>query len=250
MQHLTALILDPDRCLQRGLAKSQIQNITLCPAATAEQLSASLTSGPVDLIMLDMQLPQGITGLALVAELRKQKPDIPVILLTASTPTEDDWISAASEPLVEMMQTPVTAGKLMYHLSRLFQTKDQFGDFKRHEVIAQPLDELRNENGRLDAELIAKVFDVNITDIAANVGISRQALSKTPDSLNIQPALRHFERIARSLLAVTGSQKGLKMWLNSPNKRFDEHTPLEIIKLGKVQLLADWVDDARLGSPD
>jgi len=62
--------------------------------------------------------------------------------------------------------------------------------------------------------------------------------------------LRHFERIARSLLAVTGSDKGLKMWLHSPNKRFDDHTPAEIIKLGKVQLLADWVDDARLGSPD
>jgi CheY-like chemotaxis protein len=250
MQNLTALILDPDTCLHHDLVGSQIRNITLCPSATAEQLSASLTVGPADLIMLDMQLPKGIAGLALVAELRKQRPGIPVILLTANSPSEDDWISAASEPLVEVMQTPVTAGKLMYHLSRLFQSKGQLEDFKRHEVVAQPLDELRNDNGRLDAELIAKLFDLNITDIAANVGISRQALSKTPDSLNIQPALRHFERVARSLLVVTGSPKGLKMWLNSPNKRFDEHTPLEIIKLGKVQLLADWVDDARLGSPD
>jgi DNA-binding response OmpR family regulator len=250
MQNLTALVLDPDTCLKRDLTESQIRNITLRRATSAEQLSASLIKGPADLIMLDMLLPQGVRGLVLVAELRKQKPDIPVILLTAKPPSEDDWISAASEPFVEVVQTPVTAGKLMYHLSRLFQRKDQFADFKKHEVIVRPVEGLRNDNGRLDAELIAKAFDLNISDIAANVNISRQALSKTPDSLNIQPTLRHFERIARSLLAVTGSPKGLKMWLHSPNKRFDEHTPLEIIKLGKVQMLADWVDDGRLGSPD
>ncbi len=249
MQNLTALVLDPDTCLQRDLINSQIQNITLCPAASAEQLSDSLTTGPADLIMLDMELP-GITGLALVAELRKQKPGIPIILLSAKAPTEEDWISVASEPLVEVMQTPITFGKLMYHLSRLFEKGEPFADPKRHEVAAKPLDELRNDNGRLDAELVAKIFDLSMTDIATNVGISRQALSKTPDSLNVQAALRDFERIARSLLVVTGTIKGLKMWLHSPNERFDEHTPLEVIKLGKVKLLADWVDDARLGSPD
>ncbi len=249
MQNLTALVLDPDTCLQREFLNSQIQNVTLCQAASAEQLSISLTNGPADLIMLDMQLP-GITGLELVAELRKQKPGIPVILLSAKTPTEADWLSAASEPFVEVMQTPITLGKLMYHLSRLFEKREPLVDLKRHEVITQPVDDLRNDNGRLDAVLVSKVFDLSMTDIAANVGISRQALSKSPDSLNVQPALRDFERIARSLLVVTGSIKGLKMWLHSPNERFDEHTPVEVIKLGKVKLLADWVDDARLGSPD
>jgi Protein of unknown function (DUF2384) len=55
--------------------------------------------------------------------------------------------------------------------------------------------------------------------------------------------------VASSLLAVTGSEKGLKMWLHSMNKRFDNHTPLEVIKHSKAAMLADWVDDARLGSP-
>ncbi|MGH9553157.1 MAG: response regulator, partial [Terriglobales bacterium] len=120
MQNLTALVLDPDTCLQRDLFNKEIPNITLCPAASAEQLSDSLTTGQADLIILDWQLP-GMTGIELVAELRRRKPGIPVILLTAKTPSEQDWISVASEPFVEMMQAPVTAGKLLYHLSRLFE---------------------------------------------------------------------------------------------------------------------------------
>jgi len=249
MQHLTALILDPDTCLQRNLLSREIQNITLCPAASADQLSDSLTTGQADLIMLDLQLPD-MTGIELVVKLRKQKPGIPVILLSAKTPSEQDWISAASEPLVEVMQAPITAGKLMYHLSRLFEKRANISEVKRHEVSAAPVEQLRNNNGRLDAGLVSDMFDLNMTELALNLGLTRQALSKTPDSLSIQPALRDFERIVRSLLVVTGSIKGLKMWLNSPNERFDEHTPIEILKLGKVKLLADWVDDARLGSPD
>lgn len=249
MQNLTALVLDPDTCLQRDLFSREIPNITLCPAASADQLSDSLTTGPADLIMLDLQLPD-MTGIELVVELRKQRPGIPVILLSAKTPSEQDWISAASEPLVEVMQVPITAGKLMYHLSRLFEKGANISEVKRHEVSAAPVEELRNNNGRLDAGLVSDMFDLNMTELALNVGLTRQALSKTPDSMSIQPALRDFERIARSLLVITGSIKGLKMWLNSPNERFEEHTPLEILKLGKVKLLADWVDDARLGSPD
>ncbi|CAN5550703.1 hypothetical protein BH11CYA1_BH11CYA1_44030 [soil metagenome] len=248
MQNITALVLDPDTCLQRDLVTAQIQHITLCPSASAEQLSNSMMTGPADLILLDMELP-GISGLELVAELRKQKPGIPVILLSSKAPTEQDWISAAAEPLVELMQAPITSGKLQYHLSRLFEKKEPIENPESYRVTSKPVNELRNDSGRLDAKLIVKVFDLSMTDIEGNVSISRQALSKTPDSLSVQSALRDFERIAQSLLVVTGSIKGLKMWLHSSNERFEGHTPIEVIKLGKVKLLADWVDDARLGSP-
>ncbi len=249
MKSLTALVLDPKKCLQRDLVSREMPNITLWPAASADQLKYSLTTGRADLVIVDLKLP-GMTGIELIAELRKRKPGIPAILLSAKTPSEQDWILAAAEPLVEIIQTPVTAGKLLYHLSRLFEKRITLTDLQQNDLTFAPVEELRNDKGRLDAELIAQIFDLNMTELASNLETSRQALSKTPDSLNIQPAMRDFERIARSLFAVTGSIKGLKMWLNSPNERFDEHTPLEILKLGKVKLLADWVYDARLGSPD
>jgi len=238
---LRAIIFDPDTCL----AQRQIPNITLFPAATAEELKDSVRAGAVDLVMVDMHLP-GTNGLDLVSELRLARPNIPVIILTAKEPTDLDWRNAATARFLQLVQTPVTDSELLYHVTRLFPKPVEYG---RTELHASTVDQLRNDQGRLDAKLVADLFGLTLTDVAANVGISRQALSKTPDSLSVQGALNQFERIARSLLTVTGTEKGLKTWLNAPNKRFDQHTPLEVIKLGKAALLADWVDDARLGSP-
>jgi CheY-like chemotaxis protein len=250
MNQYTALVLDPDTCLHRRFPQRKIGNITFRPATDADQLSASLVEKHFDFVILDYELPKGVNGMQLITELRKQQPDIPAILLTAKSPSEKDWLLAASKPLVEFLTTPVTPGNLFFHVSRLFQTKDRLLDFGSHEVTAKPVEKLRNNDGRLDAYLVCDLFGTTMTDIAKNVGISRQALTKNPASFTAQLGLRNFERLARSLITVTGSIKGLKIWLNSPIQRFDNHTPLELIKLGKIELLADWVDDARLGSPD
>ena len=246
MTNYKAIVFDPDTCLAHGLKQLSVSNITMCPATSAEQFYSSINEQPADLVMLDLVLPHGLNGLELVNELRKQRPDMPAILLTSKAPTEQDWLLAAAKPLVELMQTPITPGKLRYHLSRLFQPKTP----AQHQIFVQPVEELRNDKGRRDAIKVSNVFDLTMSDLAACIGSTRQALTKTPDSMAIQTALLNFERIARSLITVTGSIKGLKMWLHSPNERFEGHTPLEIIQLGKVALLADWVDDARLGSPD
>lgn len=250
MNTYMGLVLDPDTCLQKGLKKEKLGNITLLATSSTEQLSASLRSGTGDFIILDMQLPKGISALALIPELRKQKPDIPVLLVTATALTEEDWHLAASQRLLEVVQTPMTAAQLHFYVSRLFQPSEKFRESRTHEVMAKPVKELRNKTGRIDAVLVAKVFDLNMTEISANVGISRQALAKTPDSSGAQPKLQHFERIARALITMNGSVKDFKMWLNCPNPEFENHTPLDVIKLGEAQMLADWIDDARLGSPD
>lgn len=251
MTNYKAIVFDPDTCLSTALEQSRVLNITLCPAASAEQFAESVSNESADLILLDLELPEGVNGLELISRLRKSKPNIPAIVLSTRSPREEDWITAASEPFVELMQTPFTPAKLQYHLSRLFQSNIKAPlKVAHHEVFAQAVDELRNESGRLDANLVGKIFDLSATDLAKIIGVSRQAITQTPDSKTVQPVLRDFERLARSLLTVTGSMKGLKMWLHSANKQFDGHTPSEIIRLGKIGLLADWVDDARLGSPD
>ncbi|HEY9774770.1 MAG TPA: response regulator [Planktothrix sp.] len=248
-QSITALVFDPNEWLKGDLFVGQIPSITLRSAASADQLGDSLDKEHADVLLVDMQLP-GMTGLSLVSKIRILKPNIPVILLSVKAPTEQDWISLASHRQIQVIQAPITRGKLMYHLSRLFDNNPDSVDRKDHKVSSAPVEQLRNEKGRLDADLIANLFDLNMTEVALNVGVSRQALSKTSDSISIQSPLFDFERIARGLIAVTGSTKGLKMWLHTPNDRFDSHTPLDVIKLGKVKLLADWIDDARLGSPD
>ena len=241
-----ALALDPDTCLKRNLEKAHISNITLSTAINAEQLCASVDEEAADLIVLHSELFEGISGLELIARVRKQKPSMPALLLTDKDATEQLYEEAAKNSRIELMPAPITPGKLQYHLARLFEGRQPVPKPLR----VSPIEELRNSrSGRLDANEISKVFDLPMSAIAKCLGRVRQTIEKTPDSINSQPGLFQFERIAGGLFKMTGSIKGLKMWLNTPNPVFENHTPLDVIKLGQVEMLADWVDDARLGNP-
>lgn len=240
-----ALVLDPDTCLENN-----IPNLTLCPSASADHFRQSIEEEQPDLVILDLTLPGGIGGLELVTELRQKDPTLPIILLSKETPSDQIWQAIASQPMVQLMRTPVTPGELQYHLVRLLEARFSSQNARPAAIKCNAVAELRNDDsGRLDATKIAEVFGLTMAEVAECVGRPRTTIVKTPDSVSIQRKLLHFERIAAGLLTVTGSMKGLKMWLNSPAPNLDDHLPVEVLKRGKVELLAGWVDDARLGSP-
>ncbi len=246
LKKYTALTLDPDTCLKRDLEKAHISNVTLCPVASAEELFATASEEPADLVLLHFELGEEMNGIELVSELRKQRPNIPALLLTAHLSDEQFKLTAHSR-WVELMETPITANKWDYYLSRLLGDRQT----APKTVKAKHIEELRNDDtGRLDAKKISDIFGVPVTTIASCIGKPRATVDKTPDSIAVQSGLHYFERLASSLLAITGSIKGLKIWLNSPNTELEDHTPLDVIKLGQVKMLADWMDDLRLGSPD
>ena len=208
-----ALALDPDTCLKRDLKKAHISNITLSTMLSAEQLCASADQEPPDLIVLHSKLLEGISGLEVIAKVRKQKPSMPALLLTDENPAEQLYVEAARSSRIELMPAPITPGKLQYHLARLLEGRQPVPKPLR----VDPVEELRNtRSGRLDANKISKVFDVPMSTIAKCLGRVRQTIEKTPDSVSSQPGLYQFERIAGGLLKVTGSIKGLKMWLERP----------------------------------
>ena len=77
------LLLEDDAALGSGIQlalQSQTMQITLC--ATLEQARRALSLSPFDLLILDVNLPDG-SGLELLRQLRKSR-DVPVILLTAN----------------------------------------------------------------------------------------------------------------------------------------------------------------------
>ncbi|MBZ0186367.1 MAG: response regulator [Candidatus Obscuribacterales bacterium] len=245
MNTYKALVLDPDTCLA-----GEIPNVTLCLSASAEQMCESMEEVEPDLIIIDLLLPEGLGALELIAELRKKDPSIPAILLTREAPSEQVWQALAAQPMIQLMRTPATPGELQYHLARLLEARSSQYP-KPAPIKVNVVGELRNdESGRLDATKIAEVFGLTMAEVAECVGRPRTTIVKTPDAMSVQVKLQHFERIAGGLLTVTGSMKGLKMWLNSPAPNLDGHMPVEVLKRGKVELLAGWVDDARLGSPE
>lgn len=243
----TALMLGPDTRLKKDLEKAHISNVRLCPKTSAKELFATAGEEPADLVLLHFELSaEGMNGIELLSEIRKRRPNIPALLLTPHL-SDEQFKLAAHSRRVELMETPITAGKWDYYLARLFEDKQS----SAKALKVKHIEELRNDDsGRLDAKKISAVFDLPVTTIAGCIGKPRATVDKTPDSNAVQPGLHHFERLAGGLLAITGSIKGLRIWLNSPNAEFEGHTPLEVIKLGKVKMLADWIDDTRLGSPD
>lgn len=77
------LLLEDDAALGSGIQlalQGQEVQITLC--TTLEQARHALSQHPFDLLILDVNLPDG-SGLELLAQLR-QSGDVPVILLTAN----------------------------------------------------------------------------------------------------------------------------------------------------------------------
>ena len=77
------LLLEDDAALGSGIQlalQSQTMQITLF--ATLEQARRALSLSPFDLLILDVNLPDG-NGLELLRQLRKSR-DVPVILLTAN----------------------------------------------------------------------------------------------------------------------------------------------------------------------
>src|ERR1700683_2166319 len=100
MYSYKALALDPNSCITKSQS-TKLPNLTLYPAANAEELRLSLVQETPDLIFIDLELPEGLSGLDLISELRKQKPDIPVILLTHRKPSDEVWGLAANKPFLE-----------------------------------------------------------------------------------------------------------------------------------------------------
>ena len=121
---------------------------------------------------------------------------------------------------------------------------DSLGQVKR---IIDATAALRTSSGKLSAVNLADAFGLSVAELATLVGRSRQAVSKTPDADSLQPLLRPFERTAR--LRATLAADDFRKWLHLANEQLRDRTPLELIRDGKVDVVAALVEDMLTGSP-
>jgi len=113
--------------------------------------------------------------------------------------------------------------------------------------VAEAMAGLRSEMGRLDAGRVAEAFGLSSAELAGFLGKSRQTLSKTPDSLSLQPSLRLFERTAR--LRAVLSEADFLSWLNLPNPHLEGRAPIDVIRAGRANVVANLVEDLLTGAP-
>ena len=78
------LIIEDDNGLNQGLCKAlKAENRIIFSCPTIKAAKEQLMCGDVSLILLDINLPDG-SGLDLLHDIKKETPDLPVILLTAN----------------------------------------------------------------------------------------------------------------------------------------------------------------------
>lgn len=121
---------------------------------------------------------------------------------------------------------------------------DPLGEVKK---IAAATNDLRNDQGRLSAALVANAFGITESELARHLGKTRQAINKNPATASLQKALRSYERIARLRSTLTPAE--FIAWLGRPVWDLDDKSPLEAIASGHSEAVADYAEDALLGTP-
>ncbi len=114
------------------------------------------------------------------------------------------------------------------------------------ELLRIQTPELRAKSGRLDAKRIAKRLDVSLRELAVPLGISHQALSKTPDSERVQEGLDPIARTLGLLDELLGRERE-RAWLNTPHARLGDKPPLAALLSGRAEEVAHMLGVAHDG---
>ncbi|HEY9681045.1 MAG TPA: response regulator [Oculatellaceae cyanobacterium] len=238
-----AAVWDPDACLGNLNKVAGADQLTLTKAASADDLINSVVVNEPDIVLLDYELPD-MSGKEMAARVREVNPAIPILLMSGNP----DWTALEKDPNLDMVKSPVDPNEVVQRILKLVRgaKENASSGYRLPKMI---VDDLRSDSGRLDAKLIAEMFGLSIPALAQTIKAGEQALYKTPDSISVQSKLIGFERIAWGLLKLTGSIKGLRIWLNAPNDELDKELPIDYIKEGHVDDVAAMVEDTLLGHP-
>jgi hypothetical protein len=129
----------------------------------------------------------------------------------------------------------------------LSKQKPRPGPLDEVKDVVAATSRLREENGKLSAVPIAKLYGVSVAQLADWLGRSRQTVSRTPDADSLQDKLEYFERVARLLIALP--EEKFRKWLRMPNPHLSKESPLDWLAQHRWQALADLVDDMLTGAP-
>ncbi|MGY2048169.1 response regulator transcription factor [Methylobacterium sp. JK268] len=105
---VTALIVDDSKLARLVVAKLLRQlrpDWTLAEAGNAEEALTRLDAGPVDVALLDFNMP-GRDGLDLAADLRARSPGMPIAVISANI--QDEIVARAREVGATFLAKPLT----------------------------------------------------------------------------------------------------------------------------------------------
>ena len=126
-----------------------------------------------DLVLLDQQLPDG-TGVELLAKLRDQEPDLPVMMMTGQHDLELA-IEAIKMGAAEFVHKPIRTEQLQGTVDRLLENRRLTREVAAHPTAPQPLGQPRELIGRSNAMLAVSKEIALSAGSAANVLITGES---------------------------------------------------------------------------
>ena len=115
------LIVDDERGSREALRLIFSREYTVFSAATVEEALAVLSLEQVDLIMLDLVMP-GRSGLDLLRQVHADHPDLPVIMVSASTAIPS-VVEAIRQGAVDFVSKPFDVENICHVVRRALETK-------------------------------------------------------------------------------------------------------------------------------
>jgi uncharacterized protein (DUF2384 family) len=116
-------------------------------------------------------------------------------------------------------------------------------------VLTHVLPKAHAKSGDLHALAMAEVYGVKPPMMAQMLGVSRQALLKTPTSQRLQPKLRQLEQLFIRTRDLTGSELNARIWLKAGHPDFAGKAPIEYLQEENFEPVEDLVLSLEMGLP-
>jgi DNA-binding response OmpR family regulator len=130
----TILIIDDEPKLRRSLAMIlQKAGYSITCAESAEQVHQYLEAGAYDLVFLDLKMPD-INGLDLLPDIRRQYPEMPVLILTAHA-TLDSAIEAVRKGARDYLLKPIDPEQILKRVGEVLA--EQQHPRRRREIVSE-----------------------------------------------------------------------------------------------------------------
>ncbi|MBN1972725.1 MAG: response regulator [Sedimentisphaerales bacterium] len=169
------LIVDDEKnirlTISQALADMDVETNT---AVNGEEALAKLKDTEFGMVLLDLRMP-GMDGMEVLAKLRKERPDIRVVIITAHG-TIDSAVDAMKLGAVDFIQKPFTPKEIRYMVSKI--------------IKRETLDIVKSHDYESFIELAKKCVEDRHYDAAAeHVKKAISIDSSRPDAFNFLGAL-------------------------------------------------------------
>jgi two-component system alkaline phosphatase synthesis response regulator PhoP len=202
MKSDTILVIEDDKSVREGLVMNlQLQGYQVLYAEDGDKGMTMAFDERPDLLILDIMMP-GWNGLEILAELREQAQDVPVLLLSARDKTADK-IEGLEIGADDYMAKPFELPELLARVEALLRRHKGFG--KSGDVIAfgdVEIDETKRtvRVRKLPVELSMKEFDLLLM-LAKSPGrpFERDSILSTVWGWDFDGTVRTVDNFIRSL---------------------------------------------------